>query len=372
MKVAFFAAFAATSIYTAAFADCVDVIRASLTVRTAVAADNEIISSARDFCQSYTRAKTEGTSFSGGVSYGVLSADAGGTRLSVDEVAQKYCDASNSSQVRSSAYEQYIETIAPGAYSSYDNCIKSSTDLKASLNPNGILPGSLVITVHNENNDVNNTDSFQANPSPNITCTWAPSDRAKVEEDVVSLPGRSSAALRCLRKNPEERAYITLATTTSPDEAFTFAWTAFQNERPVDQMLAIRQEVEQAKRITDSFIESTRNSIIAFRGPSCPNGWQEATDIAGRTIIGSGSGSGLTTRAVGETGGSETHTLSVAELPPHSHKLQMSSIQDGRGTYEGPMVVGRGERLETGSAGSGGAHNNMPPFISLIYCTQRS
>ena len=42
-------------------------------------------------------------------------------------------------------------------------------------------------------------------------------------------------------------------------------------------------------------------------------------DLRGRTLIGAGTGIGLTTRAVGATGGAENHTLSIAEMPAHNH-----------------------------------------------------
>lgn len=369
MKLSFLLVLLSAFTANTATADCVDVIRASLTVSTVVSANDEIIESARNFCQSYSQSKSEGNSFTGGVSYGVLSGSAGGTRLTVDEVAQKYCDARDNSQARSSAYQQYIESIAPGAYSSYDNCVNSSTKLKASLNPNAILQNSLVIVVHNENNSPESKDSFQANPSPNIECVWAPSDRATVSNDVVSLPGRSSASLRCTREKPSERAYVTLATTTAPDEAYTFSWTAFQDGLPVDQMQTLRDEVAATKQLTNAFILSNVGSVVAFRSSVCPSGWIEAADVSGRVIVGSGSGNGLTPRANGEVGGTETHTLTVPELPSHSHGINLSVRNYSAGNNYGAGVVrATDKRVEIEANGSNQPHNNMPPYIVLKYC----
>ncbi len=42
-------------------------------------------------------------------------------------------------------------------------------------------------------------------------------------------------------------------------------------------------------------------------------------DLRGRTVVGVGSGPGLTTRSLGSSLGEESHTLSAAELAPHTH-----------------------------------------------------
>jgi len=42
-------------------------------------------------------------------------------------------------------------------------------------------------------------------------------------------------------------------------------------------------------------------------------------DLQGRTIVGVGSGSGLTPRAIGDMFGEENHTLTVSELATHTH-----------------------------------------------------
>lgn len=52
-------------------------------------------------------------------------------------------------------------------------------------------------------------------------------------------------------------------------------------------------------------------------------------DLRGRNIVGDGLGDSLTNRFLGQTGGREKHTLSVNELPSHSHKILASNNEAG-------------------------------------------
>jgi len=109
--------------------------------------------------------------------------------------------------------------------------------------------------------------------------------------------------------------------------------------------------------------------VLAFNLASCPAGWSEYTAARGRAIIGSGQGSGLSNRAAGETGGEETHALTVSELPVHSHSI---TIYGNSGGSKRLQATGNkrykwsGEN--TSSAGSGQAYNIMQPSLALMYC----
>lgn len=90
-------------------------------------------------------------------------------------------------------------------------------------------------------------------------------------------------------------------------------------------------------------------------------------DIRSRSPIGAGSGSGLTTRSLAGTGGTETHTLSEAEIPSHRHTM---SITDGSGTAGHITTDSNGNGsvpTYTGYAGSGGAHANMHPWVAVNF-----
>lgn len=58
-------------------------------------------------------------------------------------------------------------------------------------------------------------------------------------------------------------------------------------------------------------------------------------DYRGRMIIGAGQGAGLTARTRGMTGGAETHILSAAEMPTHTHSVssQTSGVQSANHSH---------------------------------------
>lgn len=79
---------------------------------------------------------------------------------------------------------------------------------------------------------------------------------------------------------------------------------------------------------------------------------------------------------VGSSGGEETHTLTVDEMPNHHHSMPIASDWTG-GTannnywsyqMNGKTADGIGEWATpngTGFTGSNMPHNNMPPYLSV-------
>lgn len=70
------------------------------------------------------------------------------------------------------------------------------------------------------------------------------------------------------------------------------------------------------------------------------------------------------------SGGSETHTLTIAQIPAHDH-AERSNL--GVGALEG---IGRRvdaisttvtTATKTASEGGGGSHNNMPPYVQFAW-----
>ncbi len=97
-------------------------------------------------------------------------------------------------------------------------------------------------------------------------------------------------------------------------------------------------------------------------------------DLRGRYPLGKdnmgGTSANRVTAAVadqlGGSSGAENHTLTIAEMPAHTHSYQQPtySLNFSGGGSNGS---GGSSSVATGSAGSGSAHNNMPPYITLNY-----
>lgn len=123
-------------------------------------------------------------------------------------------------------------------------------------------------------------------------------------------------------------------------------------------------------------VSNTNCSVSGGRGASAAADWAANKTIQlpktlGRALAIAGSGAGLTTRNLGDTVGEETHTLTQAEMPSHSHSVGNQgalTVDTGAwcGISQGTSAASGGG--STGNAGSGGAHNNMQPtsFLNVM------
>ena len=119
---------------------------------------------------------------------------------------------------------------------------------------------------------------------------------------------------------------------------------------------------------TKSLKEKSRN-LRNF--PSLLRGATNTPDLRSRFVIGAGNGPGLNHYDPGSTGGEETHTLSEAELPSHSHEIAYRTDTSGTGSSDHDRIFCSNRPnptgLPTASAGGDQPHNNLPPYYALTY-----
>ncbi|MBR9690843.1 hypothetical protein GOV08_04110 [Candidatus Woesearchaeota archaeon] len=110
-------------------------------------------------------------------------------------------------------------------------------------------------------------------------------------------------------------------------------------------------------------------AVLAFNLATCPSGWSRFTDADGRVITGLSSEAEFNTLL--KTGGEKTHTLTVKEMPSHTHKMagslhtRQESIDDI--LHQTHSTTGS---TATSATGGGAAHNNLQPYVTLLYCVK--
>lgn len=169
------------------------------------------------------------------------------------------------------------------------------------------------------------------------------------------------------------------------------------------------------------FMQPYIGQIMLFAGSFAPNGWTFCNgqtlniadhqalfnilgttyggdgsstfalpDLRGRAPIHFGQGPGLTLRTLGESGGDESNTLSVQQMPSHNHGVSVSVNPKGftgggdetnptdgylsnsvNDLYvENPNVNMGPSEVSVNQSDVGGNQpvENMPPFVALNYC----
>ncbi len=110
-------------------------------------------------------------------------------------------------------------------------------------------------------------------------------------------------------------------------------------------------------------------------------------DLQGKVVVGAGTGPGTSTYLVGQTGGEAAHTLTVAEIPQHTHPVKAATVAgtsvapaagstfaaDGSthptkpynsATAAGPAMA----PTSIQPAGNSQPHENQMPYLVLNFC----
>ena len=86
----------------------------------------------------------------------------------------------------------------------------------------------------------------------------------------------------------------------------------------------------------------------------------------GRVLLGAGGG-----YAAGATGGTATETLTLAQIPAHTHTSPWPDITGGGSESNVYSYDNGGSSRNTGTAGGGQSHNNLQPYL-VVYMWKRT
>ena len=140
---------------------------------------------------------------------------------------------------------------------------------------------------------------------------------------------------------------------------------------PVDELLSgmvvpFKGTVDGAghpvNRMTGS--ADVKYAICDGRTYTAPDGFRVVTpDLRDRFIAGAGK-----SYSQGAKGGANTVTLTIAQMPQHSHSIRAFKA-DGTSTFNDLMVANRTTTADRTVSATGGskAHENRPPFYALAY-----
>jgi microcystin-dependent protein len=72
-------------------------------------------------------------------------------------------------------------------------------------------------------------------------------------------------------------------------------------------------------------------------------------------------------KPIGTSGGSESVTLDISQIPSHSHSESIALPFLGEVGAGVPITYATASSGFTGTSGGGGAHENMPPYVTMLW-----
>jgi hypothetical protein len=223
---------------------CEGLLKLSREVRADSSNASEVFAQASNFCSEYSKMSGSRNEQSFGASYKFLAASYGASGASIESVAARYCSAVSISSAKASAYELYVDSIAPGAFAAYTRCVDASEEIVAEADPAAVLPEQFDLAINFRPKSVDTPPAEMVySGTPGISCGWKGSSSA-----TQKIKPAGTALLTCKRADTTKPGYVKVVRTNGSGGE-TVPWGSFDKDgNPVNLMKDLMAKVADLER----------------------------------------------------------------------------------------------------------------------------
>lgn len=229
----------ATAIYAN---ECSDILKYSQTTSHIISNKSDFDREVHNFCKEYSSNKSSKKSL--GVKYKVLSFSSGGS--SASSMASKYCSDNNKEKSKNNAFESYVTSVNPSAYTAYIQCKQLSKELQYSSKR---VARKLTVDIA-FNSKVKKSNAvlshYTTSNDNNVSCKWKDTDEKK-----ITLSQGSSSVLKCKRskENQGQLSYVAITRDNESGLSIQIPWQAYSKEDiPVDTLNELKNQIEKTEQ----------------------------------------------------------------------------------------------------------------------------
>jgi hypothetical protein len=217
-------------VFSTANADnCIDVIALSKIKHTVVKDKSSFEQHASNFCKEYSKSSGSTKSSSYGVSYKFLSLSMGNSGANEEEIASKFCSASDNTQLSENAYREYVETISPNAFASYNQC-KLLSERNVNFSLANMQPHEIAMTISFDPSPTDKSAKISYSSSADVNCSWILTEEDGADNKSTVIKDGGSTILQCSRKDRAVNSFVILLRADGTKAVMNINWGSYNEE----------------------------------------------------------------------------------------------------------------------------------------------